>query len=437
MSGNNNGVGSTSPNFSHTQLPQPSDDAPATPARRSPSLRSQHSNENLPPARTSQEGTEMQAISRQVSVRSRRSLSPPIETATDQIERISADDVERALDTIVNEPLPPHVNSPASLWQHVVGRLQGALGGGVTAGITFGAFRGLGPLAEHTTNPGFGAQMAAQMPAVVIGGLAAGVGNTLALTVAAPVANALLSKALGTSTSLVPENPEHMVPEGYPNRDAQIAGIRKAQSRFGVDSLINILSGVVSFGGLHAVRGALTANANLSPGVGYAVAALTSFAAGGLTTLLTQTLQANNRITVQGPDGESQTLRLFKHASNPPPAVGAAVNAAVQGFTGGREGARAIAHVVSQIAQRGGIVTASTVGYGMTQAVIPTVRDAFMRDGQSLEDANSHAAAAMNAVGFTAVVIAYFTLLGKVAGTLPQRNPPPAQDPAGPGPAPR
>jgi hypothetical protein len=434
----NNTIGSTPPNLSHDQFSHVSADATPTQRRPSSSPRSQHLLANFPAPRNSRDdaGTETSVISGQSSsaTRPRRSLQPGVPpapaTSSEHIEHVSARDVERALDTIANEPLPPHVNSPASLWQHVTGRLQGMLGGAVTAGTTFGAFRGLGSIAEHTTNPGFGHQMAAQMPSVVIGGAAAGVGNTLALTVATPVANALLTKMLGTSTALVPEDPEHMVPMGSPDREGQIANIRAAQSRYGVDSLINILSGVASFGGLHAARGALTANAGLSPAAGYGASALASFAAGGLTALVTQTLQANNQITVRGPGGEQRMLQLFKHVSNSPPTVSAAIQTAVRGFTGGRQGAQTIAHVISQIAQRAGIVVASTTAFGVTQALIPMVRNAFIQDGQSHEEASIHANAAMNAVGFTAVVITYFTLLGKIAATLPQRNPPP-QSPAG------
>lgn len=434
MSGN--GIGSTPP-LSHNQFSTSTPDVnTTTPLHRSSSQRSQHAHEGMPSPRASQEeaGTEMRTISRQSSVatRPRRSLQevqPAPGASSDAIERISAEDVERALDTIANEPLPPHVDSPASLWQHVTARLQAMLGGAVTAGITFGVFRGLGAIAEHTTSSDFGQQVAKQMQSLLIGGVIAGIGNTAAVMAVTPIAGALLSKALGSSAALVPENPEHMVPVGYPDRDAQIARIRTEQSKFTVDSLINIVSGVLSFGGLHAARAALTANADLSPVAAYAVAAATSFVAGGVTALGTQTIQANKRTTVQGPDG-LETPLLFKPASNPPPAIGAAVGAAVKGFTGGRQGGTMARHVASQVAQRSGIVTGSTVVYGMTQAVIPKVREALIEHGQSPEEANRNAAAAMTAVGFATVVIAYFTLLGKIAGTLPQRNPPPVQEPA-------
>ncbi|WP_133649901.1 hypothetical protein [Paraburkholderia flava] len=431
MSGN--GIGSTpTNNLSHTQFSTSNAevDTPATP-RRSSSSRSQHPSANMPSPRASQDGTEMSVISRPPAAvtRSRTSLggrSAP-GASSNEVDRIT-DDVEQALDEIVNQPLPQHVNSPASLWQHITGRLQGAVGGAVTAGVTFGAFRGVGPIAEHTTSSEYGQQVATQMKSVLIGAAAAGVGNTLATMVLTPAAVALMSKLLGTSTALTPRSAEQMVPPGSPDRAEQIAGIKTAQARFGVDSLANILSGGASFSTAHGVRGGLTANAGLTPIAGYGAAAAASSAAGGFTAVVTQTLQAKSRIKVRGPGDQESIEDLFEHVSKPPVAIGTAVSGATQGFLGGRQGMQAARHLVSQVGQRAAIVGASTVAYGLTQAAIPAARHTLTEHGVSPELANSVATGGINAAGFAMVVIAYFTLLGKIAGTIPQRNP---QQPGG------
>ncbi|WP_133116857.1 hypothetical protein [Paraburkholderia acidicola] len=336
------------------------------------------------------------------------------------------DDIERAMTDLVNVPLPQDVNTPERLWDYIKAALTAAVGGGITAAITFGVFRSVGAAVEHTSDAGFDPQLAKQMEAVAIGAGFGGLGNTLAAMAAAPAAMALASKVLGSSTKLVPEDPEQMVPHDAPNRDAQIAAIRTAQSQYGVDSWRNIAAGILSFGGLNAARGALTANADLSVSATYGVAILTSLLAGALTPILLQTVQANSRIEIQGPNGESQRKLLFRPASSPAPDVGDAVATAVRGFMGGRVGPRAAAHVIWQIVQRDGIVGGSTIGLGLTQAVIPTLKQAFMNgDKQSAEEANRNASALMNVIGFAMVVTTYFTLLGKVAATLPQRNPAP------------
>lgn len=439
MSGN--AIGSTPP-LSHNQFSTSSPDVDTTTTpRRSSSQRSQHAREDMPSPRASRErvsqegdvGTEMSVMPRSSTPVTRRSslhgVQPAPATSSTEIERMT-DDVEQALDDIVNQPLPQHVDSPASLWQHITRALQGAVGGAVTAGVTFGVFRGTGSVAEHTTSPDYGEQVAAQMKSVLIGGAVAGVGNTLATMVLTPAAVALMSKLLGTSTTLAPRTPEDMVPEDAPDRDEQIAGIRKAQSQFGVDSLVNIVSGGVSFPVAHGVRGGLTANQGLSPVASYGAGTAASTAAGGATAVATQTLQAMSKIKVRLADGGERTEPLFKHVSKPPVGIGAAVSGATQGFLGGRTGLHAARHVVSQVGQRAAIIGASTVAFGLTQAAIPAARHTLTEHGVSPELANSVATGGINAAGFAMVVVAYFTLLGKIAGTIPQRNPQPAQNPA-------
>ncbi|PCE25104.1 hypothetical protein BWP39_11300 [Paraburkholderia acidicola] len=454
-----NGIGSTPPSPSSTHFPEtvntPADAQPSRTGSRSPTqftderlalpgAPQQHGSDGTPPlsrvATGPQRRASLQSLQSPALRRSEETpgmlpgdmeMQPSVQPqssdeASIDPERISMDDIERAMTDLVNVPLPQDVNTPERLWDYIKAALTAAVGGGITAAITFGVFRSVGAAVEHTSDAGFDPQLAKQMEAVAIGAGFGGLGNTLAAMAAAPAAMALASKVLGSSTKLVPEDPEQMVPHDAPNRDAQIAAIRTAQSQYGVDSWRNIAAGILSFGGLNAARGALTANADLSVSATYGVAILTSLLAGALTPILLQTVQANSRIEIQGPNGESQRKLLFRPASSPAPDVGDAVATAVRGFMGGRVGPRAAAHVIWQIVQRDGIVGGSTIGLGLTQAVIPTLKQAFMNgDKQSAEEANRNASALMNVIGFAMVVTTYFTLLGKVAATLPQRNPAP------------
>lgn len=338
---------------------------------------------------------------------------------------VTAESVTEAIQNTASDPLPRGVNSPEGLFNHVASRLQATLGGAVGAGMTFGLFRGVGTVAEHSADPGYLSQLVMQIKSGAIGAAAAGVGNSLAVAVAAPTANVLASRTMGRDVKLTPVNPEHIVPADAPDREAQIARIRAAQSRFGVDSAVNIVSGAAAFGGLQALRSGATANAGLSPGANYAVGAATSFVAGGLTSLLTQLVQSQVSINVRHADGSVQSHHLFNDQSKEDlPKLNEALPKALNTFLGGREGGRAILHVVSQVLQRGAIVGGSTLALDAAQAAVPSLREALARRGQSSEEANRNASATMAAVGFVAVVICYFTLLGKVAKTLPDRNPP-------------
>ncbi|QDQ83261.1 hypothetical protein [Paraburkholderia megapolitana] len=278
----------------------------STGTRRRASLESLHSpalrgSEEAPGAQSG-DVVEMQPVSRQLSV---RSLQPVQQQSSGALSsNRERGDIESAMDHLSNQALPQNVDSPARLWDYVKAALPVAAGGGVGAAITFGAFRGVGSTIEHTVNPEFGQQVLKQMEAVLIGAGLGGVGNTVAAAAAAPAAIALMSKTLGTGTKLAPADAELMVPHDAPNRSAQIEAIRTAQdaakSQYAVDSWRNIAAGILSFGGLNAVRGAVTANAGLSAGAGYAVAILTSLLAGALTPILMQALQANSRIEIEG-----------------------------------------------------------------------------------------------------------------------------------------
>lgn len=381
----------------------------------------------------------MVPISSQHTGASRRSaqlgMTPAPGVSADQIERIPTD-LEQAAVATIRDPLPPEVNSPDRLWQHVTGRLLGGAAGGVTAGVTFGLFRGVGPVAEHATDPRYLQQLGSQVLSALIGAGAAGVGNSMAAAVLAPASVALLSKLLGTNTALVARKAEDLVPEGSPNRQAQIDNIKKEQQKFGVDSVINILFGVGSFGVVQGVRTGLTAGlgATLSPGASYGAAAAGSTLAGAMTTMLTQMVQAQREITVYGPGNQPRSVKLFNHVSKAPSAVGTAVSGATQGFLGGQDGAQAVMRGMAQILARGAAVFLSTLPYAATQAAIPAARNSWENSGESHGVASGVTTGAITAAGFAMIVVTYFTLLGKIAAKMPPAAPqPPAPGGSGPG----
>jgi hypothetical protein len=375
--------------------------------------RTESSFAGMPPQRTSASRSSMDA-----QPTSSAALHFPLAPATRGSESIElvARDIER-----VAEQLPPNVNSAVSLWQHITGRLQVVLGGAVTAGTTFGVFRGLGALAiPSSSSADYGNDVSAAIRSVLLGGVAAGVGNTLAAAILTPAATALFSQLMGNSTALVAKNPEDLVPKDWTDRDVHIKQVKDAQANFGVDSLTNVLAGILSFGGGNAAKAAGTVNAGLSPLANWGIGAATSAGAGGLTNLITDTFRGSSSVNLHGPDGP-YPVKLFEEVSRAPTEVGSSVKSAFGSVTGPGGLARKAGQLGLQGLSRAGAVTASTIPLAIAQAAIPAVSEALRKDGRTPEEANQVASAVMNLAGFALVVAIYFKALGKIGKALPQR----------------
>ncbi len=70
-------------------------------------------------------------------------------------------------------------------------------GGAVTAGTTFGIFRGLGNVAIHSSEDRYQDQVSATLRATVLGGALGGAGNMLAAAILTPAAIALMTQLMG------------------------------------------------------------------------------------------------------------------------------------------------------------------------------------------------------------------------------------------------
>lgn len=382
------------------------------------SKRTESSFAGMPPQRTSASRSSMDA-----QPTSSAALHFPLAPATraETIELRDIESVALAAEEIAAEQLPPNVNSAVSLWQHITGRLQVALGGAVTAGTTFGVFRGLGALAfPSSSSADYGNDLSAAIKSVVLGGVAAGVGNTLAAAILTPATTALFSQLMGNSTALVAKNPEDLVPRDWTDRDVHIKQVKDAQANFGVDSLTNVVAGILSFGGGNAAKAAGTVNAGLSPLANWGIGAATSAGAGGLTNLITDAFRGSSSINLNGPDGPYH-VKLFEEVSRAPTKVGSTVKSALGSVTGPGSLVRQAGQLGLQGLSRAGAVTASTIPLAMAQAAIPAVSEALRKDGRTPDEADQVASAVMNLVGFASVVAIYFTALGKIGKTLPQR----------------
>jgi hypothetical protein len=313
------------------------------------------------------------------------------------------------------------LHSAVSLWQRITGRLQAALGGAVTAGTTFGLARGSGSLVlPPSSSANYGTDVGTAIQTVLFGGAAAGVGNTLAATVLTPAITALWSQMVGSNTSFVAIDPEKLVPENSPNRPAQIEKVKIAQAKYAVDSLTNILAGMLSFGVANAAKSAGAVNANLPPTANWALGAATSGAAGAINTAITDLFKGSSKVNLVGPNGPLR-VNLFAAQSAAPKEVGSSVRNATSGLLGQGGFARQGAQAGMQVAGRAAAVTASTLPLAVLQAAIPALSEAIEKAGASKDAASQAASAVLNLVGFAAVVAIYFNGLGMIGRALPQR----------------
>ncbi len=342
---------------------------------------------------------------------------------------IALADLGSAIHELESQPLPPHVNTPQKLLEYITtptnwaARAQAAIPFGVGTATTFGLFRGLGALAEHSTDKPFLSQLATQGKAMGIGAATGAVGHIIGQTLFVPIASAGLSHLFGGTHELKPIPAHELVPEGSPNQVAQRADVAKKQTQYTIDSFNGIMSGDVSFGGANAAKGAIVAKASLTPGQTLGAGVLTSDVAGMMTSFGLETTKARATTKVTGPDGNEQTVSLFELKTAPPTGPVAAVQKAVTGFVGGHTDtiAEFAGHVASQVLQRGVGIAASTIAVPFAQAGAAGLAEHFEQHGLSKEHANMAAQATVGGLAFLAVVQVWFTLLPKILATQAKR----------------